>query len=84
MNSPANYRVTVFGGTGFLGRNLVYRLLRQGYPVRVAVRNPRQDLFHDTDNPVEQVQSDVRNVQSVADAIKDADGVVRVITESGV
>ncbi len=79
MHSPANYHVTVFGGTGFLGRNLVNRLLRRDYRVRVAVRNPRQDLFQDTDNRPEQVQSDVRNVQSVADAIKGADGVVNVV-----
>ncbi len=79
MHSLANYHVTVFGGTGFLGRNLVNRLLRRGYRVRVAVRNPRQDLFQDTDNRLEQVQSDVRNAQSVADAIKDADGVVNAV-----
>jgi len=79
MHIPANYHVTVFGGTGFLGRNLVHQLIRQGYRVRVAVRNPRQDLFQDTDNRVEQVQSDVRNAQSVAEAIKDVDGVVNAV-----
>jgi uncharacterized protein YbjT (DUF2867 family) len=78
MHNPP-HRVTVFGGTGFLGRNLVERLLRQGYQVRVAVRNPRKDLFEDTDNEVEQVQSDVRNSQSVADAINGADGVVNAV-----
>jgi len=79
MHSPANFHVTVFGGTGFLGRILVNRLLRRGYQVRVAVRNPRQDLFQDTDNRLEQVQSDVRNAQSVADAIKNADSVVNAV-----
>ncbi len=79
MYSPANNHVTVFGGTGFLGRNLVDRLLQRGYRVRVAVRNPRQDLFQDTGNRLEQVQSDVRNAQSVADAIKDSDGVVNAV-----
>jgi len=73
------HRVTVFGGTGFLGRNLVDRLLRQGYRVRVAVRNPRPDLFQDTDNRLEQVRSDVRDVQSVADSIEGADGVVNAV-----
>jgi len=79
MHSPPICHVTVFGGTGFLGRNLVDRLLRRGYRVRVAVRNPRQDLFQDTDNRLEQVQCDVRKTQSVADAIKDADGVVNAV-----
>ena len=78
MHNPP-HRVTVFGGTGFLGRNLVERLLRQGYRVRVAVRNPRNNLFEDTDNGVEQVQSDVRNSQSDADAIDGADGVVNAV-----
>jgi NADH dehydrogenase len=79
MHNPANYHVTVFGGTGFLGHNLVDRLLRRGYRVRVAVRNPRQDMFQDVDNRLEQVQSDVCNAQSVADAIKDSDGVVNAV-----
>jgi uncharacterized protein YbjT (DUF2867 family) len=33
-------RVTVFGGTGFIGRHLVPPLLRSGATVRVAVRHP--------------------------------------------
>ena len=78
MISPTQH-VTVFGGTGFLGRNLVERLLGQGYRVRVAVRNPRPNLFQGAGNRVEQVQSDVRNAQSVADAIKDTDGVVNAV-----
>jgi len=36
-------------------------------------------LFQDTDNRVEQVQTDVRNVQSVTDAIEHADGVVNAV-----
>ncbi len=73
------HHVTVFGGTGFLGRSLVNRLVRQGFRVRVVVRNPRPDLFQYTDNRVEQVQTDVRNAQSVADAIRDTDGVVNAV-----
>ncbi len=79
MPSPI-HQVTVFGGTGFLGRHLVARLAGQGYRVRVAVRNPRPDLFQDADYRVEQIQSDVRNAQSVADAIKDSDGVVNAVS----
>lgn len=36
---------TVFGGSGFLGRYVVKRLARQGWVVRVAVRNPQSALF---------------------------------------
>ena len=32
--------VTVFGGSGFLGRHTVRALARRGYRVRVACRNP--------------------------------------------
>jgi uncharacterized protein YbjT (DUF2867 family) len=32
--------VTVFGGTGFLGRCIVERLIREGSTLRIAVRNP--------------------------------------------
>ena len=34
--------VTVFGGTGFLGRHVVRRLRANGFPVRVASRHPRR------------------------------------------
>ena len=75
----SDYRVTVFGGTGFLGRNVVYCLLRKGFRVRVVARNTRSDLFKDSDNPVEQVRGDVRDNQSVSDAIKGVDGVVNAV-----
>ena len=36
---------TVFGGSGFIGRYVVQRLARQGYVVRVAVRDTEAALF---------------------------------------
>ena len=41
-NSP---KVTVFGGSGFLGRYIVQRLSRQGWMVNVITRNPHEGLF---------------------------------------
>jgi uncharacterized protein YbjT (DUF2867 family) len=32
--------VTVFGGTGFLGRRIVLHLRSRGFPVRIASRHP--------------------------------------------
>jgi uncharacterized protein YbjT (DUF2867 family) len=36
--------VTVFGGTGFLGRHIVKRLSMKGATVRVAVRHPERTV----------------------------------------
>jgi 2-alkyl-3-oxoalkanoate reductase len=43
-NDPALGPVLVTGGTGFLGRAIVDRLLSQGRPVAVAARTPAPDL----------------------------------------
>jgi nucleoside-diphosphate-sugar epimerase len=41
----ATGRVTVFGGSGFLGRQIVRRLADNGADVRVAVRHPERAAF---------------------------------------
>ena len=73
-------RVTVFGGTGFLGRQLVERLVQAGATVRVAGRN-----LHSSDD-VEAVQADVCDAATVARAVEAADAVVNAVgyyVESG-
>lgn len=72
-------QVTVFGGTGYLGRHVVHHLVRAGYRVRVSVRDPQPSLFRDTGGAVEQTQVDVREETSVAAAIKGVDGVVNAV-----
>ncbi|MFW6027760.1 MAG: NmrA family NAD(P)-binding protein, partial [bacterium] len=37
--------ITVFGGSGFLGRNVVRELARADYRIRVAVRKPHEAHF---------------------------------------
>ena len=41
----ASKRVTVFGGSGFLGRQIVKSLAAEGTKVRVAVRHPERASF---------------------------------------
>lgn len=74
--------VTVFGGSGFLGRHVVRALLRRGYRLRVAVRNPAAAGFLQPMGRVGQiqpVQANVRFPQSVAAAITGADAVVNLV-----
>jgi NADH dehydrogenase len=37
--------ITVFGGTGFIGRHAVRALAQAGYRIRVAVRYPNEGFF---------------------------------------
>jgi len=69
-------RVTVFGGTGFVGRRIMRRLSDAGATVRVASRHPAQD---EGDN-VEQVVADAHNERSVEAAVAGGDGVVNAIS----
>ncbi|MGL4494421.1 MAG: complex I NDUFA9 subunit family protein [Beijerinckiaceae bacterium] len=81
--------VTVFGGSGFIGRHVVRALAKRGWRVRVAVRRP--DLAGHTQpmgvvGQVVPVQANVRYPESVARAVAGADAVVNlvaVLAESG-
>ena len=42
---PTDRLITVFGGSGFIGRYIVKRLAKLGYVVRVAVRDTEAALF---------------------------------------
>jgi len=81
--------VTVFGGSGFVGRHVVQTLARRGYRIRVAVRNPHLAFHLQPLGQVGQivaVQANVRNRASVDRAVIDADHVVNcvgILFESG-
>jgi uncharacterized protein YbjT (DUF2867 family) len=75
--------VTVFGGTGFLGRRVVGRLTQDGATVRVAVRHPeRVDARAIPAGPgrIIPVSADVRDEASVASAVASAEVVVNVVS----
>ena len=75
-------RVTVFGGSGFIGRHLVSRLAAHGDIVTVAVRDPEAATFLKPMGDVGQiviVAADVTNPESVAAAVHGADAVVNLV-----
>lgn len=74
--------VTIFGGSGFVGTQIVQLLARAGCRVRVAVRRP--DLAGHVRplgnvGQVVAVQANVRNAASVAAAVKGADVVINLV-----
>jgi uncharacterized protein YbjT (DUF2867 family) len=74
--------VTVFGGTGFVGRQVVRALAKRGLRVRVAARNPgrgyRLRMLGDV-GQIEVVQANLRNKASVARALEGAEGCVNLV-----
>jgi uncharacterized protein YbjT (DUF2867 family) len=69
-------RVTVFGGTGFVGRRVVRHLSDSTATVRIASRHPARA---EGDN-VEQIVADAHDERSVEAAVAGADGVVNAIS----
>jgi uncharacterized protein YbjT (DUF2867 family) len=75
-------RVTVFGGSGFIGRYVVKRLAARGDVVRVAVRDPVAAAFLKTMGNVGQVvpmRVDIRDAAAVAEAVRGADVVINLV-----
>jgi NADH dehydrogenase len=78
---PAETLVTVFGGSGFLGRHLVRALAREGYRIRPAVRRP--DLAGHLQplgrvGQIHAVQANLRYPESVEAAVRGADVVINL------
>ncbi|WP_040577851.1 complex I NDUFA9 subunit family protein [Methylopila sp. M107] len=81
--------VTVFGGSGFIGRHVVRALVRNGWRVRVAVRRPDLAGHLQPLGGVGQIvatQANMRFPESVLQAARGADAVVNlvgILAESG-
>src|SRR5689334_6592934 len=74
--------ITIFGGSGFLGRHLVRALARRHYRIRVAVRRP--DLAGHLQplgrvGQIHAVQANIRNAESVEAAVRGADVVINLV-----
>ena len=89
MASTQDTLVTVFGGSGFVGRNVVRALAKRGYRIRVAVRRPELTGHLQPLGRVGQihaVQANLRYPASVTAAMRDshaAINLVGILTETG-
>jgi uncharacterized protein YbjT (DUF2867 family) len=82
QSSNAYKLVTIFGGSGFIGRHVVRALARRDYRIRVAVRRPDLAGFLQPLGRVGQihaVQANVRYPDSVAAAVRDSDIVINLV-----
>ena len=81
--------VTIFGGSGFVGRYIARRMAKEGWRVRVAVRNVNEAMFvrpYGAVGQVEPVFCNIRDDDSVAAVTNGADAVVNcvgVLDETG-
>ncbi|HMH64093.1 MAG TPA: complex I NDUFA9 subunit family protein [Rhizomicrobium sp.] len=73
--------VTVFGGSGFLGRHTVRALARAGWRIKVATRHPARGFFLrplGTVGQIDFVKCDVSDAESVAHAVMGAQAVINL------
>ena len=74
--------ITIFGGSGFIGRHLVARLARTGARIRVAVCNPLlAGRIYPMGDPgqILAVRCNILNERQVAEAVKGADIVINLV-----
>ena len=77
-----NKLVTIYGGSGFVGRYIARRMAKEGWRVRVAVRRPNEALFvkpYGVVGQVEPVACNIRDDASVRAAMRGADAVVNCV-----
>ena len=74
--------VTIYGGSGFVGRYVARRLAKEGWRVRVAVRRPNDAMFvkpYGVPGQVEPVLCNIRDDASVRAVMQGADAVVNCV-----
>ncbi|MEB8388806.1 complex I NDUFA9 subunit family protein [Rhodobacteraceae bacterium KMM 6894] len=74
--------VTIYGGSGFVGRYIARRMAKDGWRVRVAVRRPNEAMHVRTYGVVGQVEPilcNIRNEASVRAALHGADAVINCV-----
>jgi len=82
VKSNADTLITIYGGSGFIGRHVVRALARRNYRIRVAVRRPEL-AFHlqplGRVGQIHAVQANLRNAESVEAAARDADVLINLV-----
>lgn len=74
--------VTIFGGSGFLGRYVVAQLARRGWQIRVAVRHPRKARYLQPLGDVGQItfiQAPLQDPEAIGAALSGADAAVNLV-----
>lgn len=74
--------VTIFGGSGFVGRYIARQMAKEGWRVRVAVRRPNEAIFvkpYGVVGQVEPILANIRDDASTRAAITGADAVVNCV-----
>ena len=82
MSEVAPGLITVFGGTGFVGSQVVQALARQGWRIRVACRRPDRAYKLQTAGTVGQIKAvlcDAGDAAQVAEAIHGANAVINLV-----
>lgn len=77
-----NKLVTIYGGSGFVGRYVARRMAKAGWRVRVAVRHPNDALFvkpYGAVGQVEPVACNIRDDASVRAVMQGADAVINCV-----
>jgi NADH dehydrogenase len=74
--------VTIFGGTGFLGRRVVNCLLGRDFTARIAARHPKRDdtIVNDRGGRLETTRADINDEKSITSAVADAFAVVNAVS----
>lgn len=76
--------ITVFGGSGFIGRYLVKRLAATGRPIRIATRDPEAGLFLKPMGAVGQIDLVLANLRDEASVARAVAGAAQVVNLVGV
>lgn len=82
MSEVAPGLITVFGGSGFVGSQVVHALARHGWRIRIACRRPDRAYKLQTSGAVGQIRAvrcDATDAAQVAEAIHGADAVINLV-----